>query len=375
MRWISTLCTPFIALIPFSLFHWNFGGFAVYAPYALVFTGLLAIFRVRLSNVAKTDALLFVFLAIMAVATLRRPELAPDLLKAIMLMLYIAAIRFCIETNEINFWRWLDFSILVLVFYGVIQYVGYLTGRDVFVYGLHDLAGYEGFGGPIDFRGGIARVSSLTKEPSHFAYIVGIYLFVTKTFLIRVACVVGLALSFSLITVYVAIGISLYWLLSKVRYGYVLFALIITTAHVALASNMYIVDDMFLPTFVSRYAGISYLLEHGTLFDWVFGVSWIPDEIDLARPSSNTGSVLLQFGLLGWGILLWVAFRFTKNGFAYASIVWILFSFNYYYFTAWPIAFTFIAIFSMQGKRILTGSVVSPGQRDVAKMKQTIRCA
>lgn len=341
-----------VFLIPFSLISLNFHGHALYPSFVLIPFGLYLItaqgHRIHFDGSCKVALLLL--LTIFA-SSLIRNESQANLLKYCLGIFFILAIRRIIHDSPNLFWHTLDCAMATLVVFGAMQFAAHFNDQPTLVHILHDVIGYKGFGGPIDFRGGIVRVASLTKEPSYFAYATGIYIFLTHNPAVRILCVFGLLISFSLISLVFLIGLAAWWIWSKAGLGFLSFACSVSLAHFAFAYNIEMINETLAPTFHERYKAIVYMLHESSWHDWLLGVAEPLGSLYLYGAMSNLGSALVELGLTGWALIILAGSIFVANGHANAAAAWFLFSFNFHYLTSWPVTFTFIAVMSIKKRR------------------------
>ncbi len=347
------LANCLIFLSPFSLFSIKVMGFELYPQYLFFPLGFILILsrlcKGRTFFLTRSSLIFISFLFLLVSSVLTRLYLFADLFKIIIMLVSFWGISYSARKDFKTFSKIVDVSICVLVLYGLFQYIMVLFGKTSAASWLHEVIGYEGHGGPVDSRGGVTRVASLTKEPSYFAFIVGIYFFITKKNLVKVACAIGMLISFSLITIYSVSGIAFYRFCKflKIKPIYIFF--IIVAVHILFVLLYFeIIPEILLPTFEERYAGIVYLISDGSLLAWLFGAFQITSDspVNLVHPYSNIGSILLIYGVIGMTLYLFFFDSIAKKcRYPYAVYALFLFGINFYYLTAWPIILIFFVFF------------------------------
>lgn len=358
-----------IFISPYSLLSFFVGGFQLYPIYLLAPVGAFQLGRRIASamlygelSIKRITLWLTMSVAVVAAAALIKGFLLVDLLKiSVMVSVIYYLVDYLRRYPDFDWRRLLDASLLILVGYGLFQYVTILSGNEAWAVRLHDLFGYEGTGGPYDTRGGILRVASLTREPSYFAFAVGIYAFVTRSILVRAVCVLGAVISFSLITFYAWFGVGVFVVFSRLfRVGFLPFAFGMAGLHLLVSLNLSAwVPETLLPTFEARYDALIYAISRFNAVEWIVG-SWsvgLDDPATLYRPYSNIASVLLLFGVLGL-VIYAVLFDLLRKRSRYplAVVAMFLFGFNYYYLTAWPIVVVFFAVlFAVRREEVADG--------------------
>ncbi|MDB5037061.1 MAG: hypothetical protein JWQ35_589 [Bacteriovoracaceae bacterium] len=338
---------------PLSLFSWNFGGLEFYPAFLLIPFGFLQLFErlkenanYRMSHFSFGILLLAILILFHAAA---QSFLASDILKLIVAILLYNSLIFLSKRLGLKILNILDYSICLLVLYGIFQIVASLSGYRELASSFNTWVRGAGEAIPIDTRGvGILdfmRVSSFTSEPSYFAFTVCVYFFLTESRITRFFCLIGIFISLSFITLYSWTGMAVYQLTKKLRVPTPFFFIGAVIAHLIFAATIYYeVPQKFFPTFYDRYAGIVEFLR----FDWLqilFGSNNIDRSfpINLIRPYSNLGSILFLFGLLGLSIYIFLFRALEKEATKPKAVIMIfLLMFNYYYLTSWPIIAGFL---------------------------------
>lgn len=172
----------------FSIFSVYVYGMAFYPIIILAILEIPALFfttRVWRIRVEKKFLLCFsYFILMIVISLLGQKHLLIDLTKILVLTFVILKLKHFAFQSPGGYkaiLNLLDVSVSFLVIFGVIQYLAYLFGFERVVYDLHKLFSNGVGGTPLDLRGGFLRVSSLTLEPSYFAFTVGVF------FLLRLA--------------------------------------------------------------------------------------------------------------------------------------------------------------------------------------------
>lgn len=348
-----------IFLAPFSIFSINICGLEFYILYAVFPLGLLLLVkRFRTHPAIMIDGparLLLIFTVIILLNAIIKPFLAVDLVKIFVLIVVFYSVYDWIQHDHEMILRTLDWSIVVLVLYGIYQYLAVLFGCPDIANWLHKTVISNGDFRSFGLRNNMIRVASLTREPSYFTFIVGVYYFITKDKFIKFVCLVGLALSFSIITVYAIIGMLFYKGLRFVKVRFFYIGLLVVLAHLIVCSYFLNATSIFKETFEVRYAGLLYLLDQHNLLEWLIGSYKITanSSVFLTRPFSNIGSVLLLFGFIGLIVYLYFFDLLEKESLYPACVAAIFFfGFNYYYLTAWPIIIIYFALCSLKRKTL-----------------------
>lgn len=359
-----------IFVSPFSLFSAKLLGFEFYLTYML-FPGGLILFVLNATRGLKLlqrrgaggrgrrldpkVLSLMLLLTIIVFGVFSKPFLFTDILKVIVMFVVFYNIRSFAKANYLEFEKVLDLSICCLVIYGLFQYSAVVLGHEDLAARLHHLIGFEGHGGPIDRRGGILRVASLTKEPSYFAYVVGVYIFIARHTIMKMVCLVGLAISFSLITVYAMSGVLIYRILKAMGVGFLGAGLMVLAAHWVFVGFFFdSVPVLVKPSFDERYAAFTELAERGRSSEFLFGSFSVDEEAptNLVRPLSNIGSILFLFGLVGYSSYLYLFTTLEKRSVCPAAVAsMFLYGFNFYYLTAWPIIIVYFAFVAMEKQK------------------------
>lgn len=316
-----------------TLFSIDLLGLALYPSY-LAIPLLLVKSKLKYPKSMIILILGFFLLSLMAITT--KIHLALDFVRGLVMISYFLYLKTFLKRDKI--FDIIDISVTILVIYGCFQYIAFLTGHQEYGLWLHKQIGNDLYGGPYDNRSGILRVSSLTFEPSYFAFTCGIYLFITKRKLVRLICLLGYFISFSLISLYGALGVIGFCLWKKIlKMNLFSYMLLIFFAHVFFVYTYYsnVVDLEIGPTFAARYAGLLKYLQ-SSIVELIIGVSDIGSEmVTVKRPFSNISSLVVNFGIVG--VLAYTHFLSKigrKNDMAALAIY--LYGFNYYYLTGWP---------------------------------------
>lgn len=162
-------------------------------------------------------------------------------------------------------------------------------------------------------------------------------------------CVIGLFISFSLITIYAFIGMVGYIIWRRYIGNFVVYFVLITFCHFGLAIYFYdMIDPILLPTFDARYAGLFHFYSSSDWASFLWGFRYFDSStpINILHPYSNIGSVLVHYGVFGLGFyLIILSYLAKRSGFELAVVALFLFGFNYYYLTAWPIIIIYAVLF------------------------------
>lgn len=223
----------------------------------------------------------------------------------------------------------IDISVVILVLYGLFQYLALNTGNDRYALWLHQQiipfhGGLSAGTAQWDFsRAGVGiRVSSLTQEPSYFAFTVGVYFFITKRVFVKAFCLLGFILSLSFISMYSFIAILGFWLAKKfLKLNLLIYMLIVFLIHVIFVQTFYnLLPEVLMPTFSARYHGLL-VWSKATFIEIFTGVydSGYPDgDKRIWFPFSNLSSLATNFGLIGVFIYSYLISKLGKK------IKWLL---------------------------------------------------
>ena len=197
----------------------------------------------------------------------------------------------------------LDIAIMILALFGIFQMFSCLTGNIDNATFLHNLFENSKYGGPVDYRGGYVRVSSLTWEPG--------YLTPVSTIIFAARCILSIVykidklsvlsvlfysfcmvLSSSQITILTGFAWLLCFTFKRNRYFLIVSLLLL---------NGYDIFMSFYPPFLdliiesSRFDLITKWLSSGGVYSALFGFS--PDL--LTKFFSFGGSILYISGIFG----------------------------------------------------------------------------
>ncbi|MCT7977396.1 hypothetical protein [Laspinema olomoucense] len=328
-----------------TLFSIDFLGFSLYPSYLPI---LLLLFKIKIKYTKSIKIFIVCFLSLSLIAIVTKLHLIVDVVRAIVMVCYFIYLKNFFTKDKI--FDITDISVGILVAYGCFQYIAFLTGYGEYGAWLHNQIGYEGLGGPYDARGGIPRVSSLTSEPSYFAFTVGIYLFITKKILVKVLCIIGYFISFSFISIYGALGLIGFYILHKLlKIDLFLYMILIFIVQVLFVYTYY-ANLAYIETFTARYTGLSEYLASSNIVELLIG---IPDTagqiITIKRPYSNISSLVVNFGIIGLIAYLYFIAKIGKKN-NMAALAMYLYSFNYYYLTGWPSFVVFLYMIYIDGK-------------------------
>ncbi|MBD2353377.1 hypothetical protein H6G41_01855 [Tolypothrix sp. FACHB-123] len=252
----------------------------------------------------------------------------------------------------------IDISVIILVLFGLSQYVSFLVGNLGYVTWLHEVigTGKEELGAAFDLRGGILRVASFTREPSYFAFTVGVYFFITKRIFIKLVCVLGYILSFSLVSLYAVIGLLGFYcfrFLFKTKYSLLIYTMLIVLIQILFVKyflDAYVPDYLY-QTFSDRYSGLKEFTSSSNLIEILTGIYGTTlsdvDSVAVIRSYSNISSLAVNFGL--YGIFVYIYFihklgRYNES----AALSIFLYGFNFYYLTGWPTFVIFVYLLYAQ---------------------------
>lgn len=330
-----------------TLFSIDLPGLALYPSYLAI---PLLLFKSKLKYPKSIIILIlgFFLLSLMAITT--KIHLAADFVRGLVMVSYFLYLKTFLKKEKI--FNVIDISVTILVIYGCFQYIAFLTGHGEYGAWLHNKIGDAQYGGPYDVRSGIPRVASLTSEPSYFAFTVGIYFFITKKKLVKLLCIIGYFISFSLISIYGALGAIGFYLCKKIlRINLFIYMILIFLVHIIFVYSYYatVAELDIGGTFSARYAGLMRYLQSSNV-ELIIGVPDTGTEIStIRRPFSNISSLVVNFGIMG--ILAYTYFLSKagkKNNMAALSIY--LYGFNYYYLTGWPSFVVFLYMIYIDGK-------------------------
>ncbi|BAY25577.1 hypothetical protein NIES2100_53830 [Calothrix sp. NIES-2100] len=252
----------------------------------------------------------------------------------------------------------IDISVIILVLFGLSQYLSFLAGNQAYVTWLHDFigTGKEELGAAFDFRGGILRVASFTREPSYFAFTVGVYFFITKKILIKLVCVMGFILSFSLVSLYAVIGLIGFYCfryLFKSKYSLLVYTMLIVLIQILFVKyflDAYVPDYLY-QTFSDRYSGLKEFTNSNNLIEILTGIYGTTlsdiDNVSIVRGYSNISSLAVNFGLYGIVVYIYFIHKLGKYN-ELAALSFFLYGFNFYYLTAWPTYVIFVYLLYAQ---------------------------
>ncbi len=346
-----------IFTLPLSLLSVNIGGLEFYPGFLLLPFGLANLLLMAKSpqaHILRSYSLWLGFFCLMIlIQSTAKAFLAKDLLKMMFFILMFNSLSFLAIRSKIDVLKILDSAICFMVIFGVAQIVLALTGNRELATFLHLFLHPDSYGG-VDQRGfgfiQTFRVGSLTLEPSYFAFTTSVHALLTNSKSTRRFCVVGILISFSLITVYAWLGILAYYLLRKCRFSSLFFYWGVLAAHLYFVATLYQdVPDLFFLTFFDRYAGLVEFSSHFGYLEILGGSTGVDESypINLIRPYSNLGSVLFLLGILGF-ILYITILRSVEKQSRKPEVIAMIFltMFNFYYLTSWPVipAFIFLAL-------------------------------
>jgi uncharacterized membrane protein YuzA (DUF378 family) len=321
-----------------SLFSVDFVGIPIYPSYFVI--PLLLLNKKYIKSINK---FIFLILPLYSISVITKPYLIGDVFKITFMLGYLVYVHSYFERKRLL--DIIDISVCIMVAYGLFQYLLITFGQEDPAVWLHSTIGTEGFGGAYDVRDGNLRVASFTKEPSYFAFTVGVYIFITNRYWVRVACLIGAFLSLSLISWYAVFGITAFYILNRYLNLRVFFYLLIVTAtHVFFVAFLYeFIPPNLAPTFDDRYAGLHYMLSSSNLLDLLTGASNVKGrEVDtITRGFSNISSLSVNFGIMGllaYNLFIDQLGKYNKL----ASIAFFMYCFNFYYLTGWPSYVIFI---------------------------------
>ncbi|MCB0309431.1 MAG: hypothetical protein KDD48_08670 [Bdellovibrionales bacterium] len=333
--------------MPLTILSRKVGGFEIYPSFVLIPFGILPFTRALVSffktnRQIKVPMLGFVLTA--TVVFIVKPFVLIDIIKLLLLVCLYYAIKTLSDRSIIRLKPVFYLSLMTLVVYGVSAYFAFVSGNGSVFAALHKLLA-GGKGVPVDYRGGIPRVASLTWEPSYFAFITGISFFVVQSKWMKVLCFVGVLISFSLITVYVCLGLVFYWFVRKFKFNSLFFYVSVIVAQVVFSYVLLEhIPKLFWHTFEGRYGALAATSQFSFIELLLGSLDVNPTyEVYLIHPLSNIGSIFYLYGI--WGTLFYTMFFLdleakAKNKYAVVSL--FLFMFNYYFLTAWPIIVLFI---------------------------------
>jgi hypothetical protein len=342
-----------IFLIPYSLFSVKLHDFGFYLPYLLSFVGLFVFLKylTKTNNISyKIKPLyfyIFLFFLYLCLSITLKIFLIKDLIKFVVIFFFFIGTRYYFLKDQKKFMKIMNWSIVVLVVYGLFQYIMLRAGNLETITYFHKVFNQLGHSDAFNIRAGVYRVASFTRESSYFCFIVGIYFFITKNNFMKLICLIGLFISFSLILVYVGLGLFIYKVFKTLRIPSFYTMILILAFHIVLA--LYFFQDipvLFRPTFDHRYLGINEFLKFGFIESF-FGSFSVNSSYyqALLSPFSNIGSLLYIMGLIGIFLYINIYYFLGKNSYLpTACFALFLFGFNYYYLTAWPIMITFYVI-------------------------------
>jgi len=332
----------FLALFSlWTMFYMNIAGFGVYLAY-LSIPFLITKAKLKYPSYIKIIFALIIFVYFFPV--LIKFYLLKDILKILIMVLYFFTLKTFVNKKKI--YDVIDISVVILVLYGLFQYIAFNTGNDGYALWLHQRI--------IPFHGGLSagtaqwdysragvgiRVSSLTQEPSYFAFTVGVYFFITKRVFVKAFCLLGFTLSLSFISMYSFMAIVGFWLAKKIfKVNLLIYMLIVFLIHVIFVQTVYnLIPEAVLPTFSARYGGLSEW-SHSTFIEIITGVydSGYPDgDKHIWFPYSNLSSLAVNFGIIGIFIYSYLLSRLGRKN-DMAALALYLYGFNFYYLTGWP---------------------------------------
>jgi len=342
-----------------TLFSIELFGMALYIPYIAI---PAILFKSRESHkfLVYPKYLIVILVLIplfFLIPLITKLYLFKDIIKIILMFLYFIYLRNFIGKK--NIFKIIDLSILILVIYGLLQYIAFLMGYQHYGSWLHSQMevfhpeiSQLGLGGAYSMREGFLRVSSLTYEPSFFAFTTGVYFFITKNPLIKALCLLGGWLSFSLISLYSVLGLIIFYVIKLLfkRVNLLLYMIAIFIVQIIFVIVYYSnISGYILNTFAARYTGLSEFIESTNAVELMTGLYDTSGSIWIKSPMSNLSSIVVNFGIIG--VLLYIYFLSKlgkKNEMAALSIY--LYGFNFYYITAWPSFVVFIYMIYIDGK-------------------------
>lgn len=335
-----------------TLFGLNIYGFAFYPTYLLV---LFYLFRKAILRVPRSLLIVIVTVTLLiGIPVMFRPRLLTDWMRWIFLVLLFIRVMTYSKNRIGRLYTVIDWSIGILVIYGIFQYLSVIFGfpeRAAWLANIvHQFSGLSA-GAPFDLRDNL-RVASLTQEPSYFAFTVGIYFFITQRKLVKRLCIIGSIISFSQITIYATLGLLFYYVLRQMfRVKLLVFLLLIVAINLFFAKFLYekLPEDVALRLY-PRYVSLVWFAQKANPVEVIVGLSELPDSSDLgnivgapfqpneiwvSRGLSNIGSLFVNFGLLGMVVYCACLAQLGRYN-QYAALALFLYGFNFYYLTAWP---------------------------------------
>jgi putative inorganic carbon (hco3(-)) transporter len=359
-------------------------GFVVSIPYLLVPLLLLKPHTIVRHFPRCVATFLLFAIPTYLFGVITRPYLATDALRIFVFMVpFFLYLHFFLDRAEIA--TLTDIAMVMMVGYGLFQYLAYMAGHPEYSTWLHVQLGFQqDYGIFPDSRISLlgVRVSSLALEPSYFAYIVGVYFFVTQRPWVRGIMLLGYALSFSLVSLYAVVGIGGYLLFKKLwRWDYApwVYMLIIFAVHILLRTTLFAERPYPLAVFEQaagsidfRYAGLDRYLAADSPVDWLIGVQDIATRNEtnfvVTRAPCNISSILVDFGLVGVGLYTWLLYRVSRQN-ELAALAFFFYGFNTFYLVEWPIVVVCLyLIYHHQMSREQPLDLLAEGRRVLDKL-------
>jgi hypothetical protein len=345
-----------LLISPMTLLCFNVGGISIYPSFFLIFSLING--RDIRKQISQKERVIFLSLlsGIYAIASVTKQYLLVDVFRLI--IMFLMYVYMCKNATREKTLFLLDIAIIMIVMYGVFQYVCSMLGLDESAIWLHQLIPSDLVGGVIDNRGGTLRVASLTREPSYFAFTIGVYLFITKRIIVKIFCILGFFLSFSFISIYAICGIVIYYLINKFTQLPVFFYITsIIIIHLFVASNFDHLSTMLpsdiMETFETRYYGLIKFVKSRDIIDIMTGLTSTingTDAVDnsyLQRAYCNISSVAVNFGCVGLCLYAYAMSQLGKVN-PLGALAIFFYGFNFYYLTGWAIFPVFIYLITVQ---------------------------
>jgi hypothetical protein len=334
-----------------TIFSIDILGVSFYPSYLLI-----PLYLLKPNYPRSVTKIIIIILPVYVFALTSKFYLIADVVKVGIMITYFLYLNSFFDKDKLI--KIIDISVIIMVLFGLFQYLSFLSGNNAYASWLHELigTGKDELGAPFDFRGGILRVASLTREPSYFAFTVGVYFFITKRIFVKLFCILGYILSFSLVSLYAVIGlIGFYFFryLFRSKFNLLIYTILILLIQILFV--MYFIDayvpDYLYQTFSDRYAGLKEFTSSNNLIEIITGIYGTTlsetDNVAVIRGYSNISSLAVNFGLYGVMIYIYFIHKLGKYN-ELAALSFFLYGFNFYYLTGWPTFVIFVYLLYAQ---------------------------